>query len=434
MSKADRIIDILNLKKLRPTSEKIFFLTSLIYIGLKLPLYTYSKYIDIILGITLIAFLLQNHNLKKSFPVYMFIVTILYTLLAWVIGNNYIGEPYSQKLSMHQLSRLYISVALAFYIMKNDFRANMAIIAFSVGLLITPFTLGNGFSEIAEGLNGRRIDFNIQNAQHTSMLFGTLIIATIIFTPSLIRRKKLTLAAICIMVFCVSALVLKLSQTRTIQIALIICILFIGLACTAAQKNQASKLTMIMGASLLCVFIIITGKHDRLYNEFNKILDMWDGNILSLASTSIGARINSWAAGLEWIVQSPWIGWGSRGGFVVAENTPWLKGTISSTFGHMHSSYIEVLVRYGLLGALLIGIFIFWIAVNLRSAYKNKVIPKETYLFLCTMFLYLAIVNSTESYLFYWTGIHLKITLTSIAISYIWRNQEQIQKDLKHES
>src|SRR5690554_7621192 len=83
----------------------------------------------------------------------------------------------------------------------------------------------------------------------------------------------------------------------------------------------------------------------------------------------------------------------------------------------MHNSYIEMLVRYGFIGAAIFLILFIWIGIQLHQAYRHKVIDKDIYGFLLLSFIFMAVINLTESYFFYWTGSYLITLLTSICVT-----------------
>lgn len=403
-------------------------ITCFLYAATKIAFYEHSKYLDFLLGASLIYFFFNAKDERKSLPVKMLLITLVYLVIAWLVGTSLHPDIYSNKLSLHQMLKIYIFIIIAYFLL-GDFNKNIWILSLSaIGLLLTPFTLGGGLNEIKSGLSGVRVDFGIQNAQHTSLLFGVAVIASLAFVKR--ASKNIFHLTFTLLILAASSIGFLVSNTRTAIIAMLFVLIFYGLyKIVKTPNNRKFKIATI---TLLAIFLfgyIATPAWKKINKEYETIEQQWNGEVTSISRTSFGARINSWKAGLEWIAKSPIIGWGPKGGFVVAENTEWLKGKYSSTFGHMHSSYFEVLVRYGVIGFALLFYLHFWLVLQIRNVYKAGLMPKDLATFCYLFFIYWAIVNITESYLFYWTGHYVFIIISAIITGYYFKLQQLKAKE-----
>lgn len=411
-------------------------LVCLAYAGMKITFYDAFKQIEPLLFVVVIYFFIFAKEERKSLPTLMLFVAAAYSGISWYIGHLTYPELFYKRPEIHQLTRFFIFLVIAFFLNGNSKRVFIMLTVASISLLLTPWVLGGGTTELKLGLQGHRIDFNIQNAQHTAMLFGSVLIGSLVFIKRAFKNKSHVPLVFLIVLILASSAAVYMTQTRAITLALAIALLSY-IVLSMKDSTAKSKLSVIMIGLVLIIALAYIGQKSivKITSEESRISSLWNGDIKSIGNTSVGARANSWVAGWQWLKKSPLIGWGSRGGEVVAENTEWLKGTYSSSFGHMHSSYVEMLVRYGGLGFLIFTTLAIWIALNLWKAYKNDVVPKDIFFFLALFFVYWSVINLFESYFFYWTGSYLISIVTAIAVSYIWKYQHTIKREsICHES
>ena len=407
-----------------------------VYLVMKIPFYTEFRSIEPILVVPLIYFFVVSQLERKSFPTLMLFVAVFYSVIAWYIGIKLYPDFYSQELKTHPLTRVFLFLILGYFLSGDNKKTFIALTLATCSILITPWTLGGGFQEILQGERGLRIDFGIQNAQHTGMFFGVILIGCLSFFNRSLTQKKHALTILLIVFTACSSFGIFASQNRATALGLLTTLLFYTLVSLRKLTLRKKSIILVLGSLLATgLYLISEETLEKSDAENQRIEQMWDGDIKSISSTSIGARLNSWKAGYEWIKKSPLIGWGHDGGQIVAQNTDWLQGTYSSTFGHMHNSYIEMLVRYGFIGAAIFLILFIWIGIQLHQAYRHKVIDKDIYGFLLLSFIFMAVINLTESYFFYWTGSYLITLLTSICVTYIWKYQKlKLNGVLSHES
>jgi O-antigen ligase len=108
----------------------------------------------------------------------------------------------------------------------------------------------------------------------------------------------------------------------------------------------------------------ITGGHD--------INGVVNGTIGSTATpVSMDQRLQLWSNGWEVFSSAPIFGWGSR----------WLERWYHTKYAHvpytlLHNGYLEMLVRYGLFGAVVMSIILGMLVVSVRRAWQVGVIPR----------------------------------------------------------
>ncbi|MDZ7851451.1 MAG: O-antigen ligase family protein [Halomonas sp.] len=121
-------------------------------------------------------------------------------------------------------------------------------------------------------------------------------------------------------------------------------------------SRRTLSISLCFGVALLggLLLLFYPPLVERMTSERECWHSLLEGGVENVPYTSIGIRINTWLAALEWIEQRPLVGWGGQARSLVIEHTPWLPPFVKENFGHPHNYLLEVWVAYGLLGVALI--------------------------------------------------------------------------------
>lgn len=407
------------------------------YALLKISYYDLFKVLEPLLIFTgLYGFFRYGGSLRKTLPVYLLIAAILVQLASWSFSILDYPEWAESSPRLEHLARHFIFFVLAFWISASTRNIFVFWGLALVGLCLAPWAMGDGFKEIAAGLAGVRIDFNIQNAQHTGVLFGTGLLGLVAFYKRFFAQGRLSVFRHILWAFLVLffLFVTLSSQTRSIFIALLLLFLLVGLPylCRLFVNNDPGGFRLVLKRvtilGLLMVLIVAAiffsdGVVQRYKGELVEVQHLFDSDLNALSASSIGIRIQSWRAALEWVSQRPLVGWGGNGGGLVMRHTEWLQAYTHGHFGHLHNCYLEMLVRYGLLGAGLYFVLLFWLIKRSYLAWKHQVLPTDFFIFFILFFIFWLIVNFFESYMFYWTGVYIFNLILAVLVSFIWKDQ-----------
>jgi O-antigen ligase len=117
--------------------------------------------------------------------------------------------------------------------------------------------------------------------------------------------------------------------------------------------------------------------------------------------SAVGARFHLTRHGLKAWLERPVFGWGPSTQVAEFAQKP------LSDFGHLHNTYLEILARFGLVGALLLGAGIALMIGSLATAYRSGRLPHDYFLFILGAFGLLAIWSAANFRLsadwrFYW--------------------------------
>ncbi|KAA0700078.1 O-antigen ligase domain-containing protein [Neorhizobium sp. P12A] len=147
----------------------------------------------------------------------------------------------------------------------------------------------------------------------------------------------------------------------------ILVIACLAVALVAAIYGVRGNLIQTAGPTVTSAALMIdeiTGGHD--------INGVVNGTIGSTATpVSMDQRLQLWSNGWEVFSSAPIFGWGSR----------WLERWYHTKYADvpytlLHNGYLEMLVRYGLFGAVVMSIILGMLVVSVRRAWQVGVIPR----------------------------------------------------------
>lgn len=291
---------------------------------------------------------------------------------------------------------------------------------------------------------GERVDFGIHNAQHAAMLFGTMLLALLIFAPRAISstagkaRLVITislLAGISLAVFGV-----LVTQVRGIWLGLLAALClgaflypFLFTRTAGARKKQLYQ--YLIGYPLLVGLILIVGIvgfnaddiiEQRLQGEdisLNTVTEDFSVEAATISSTAV--RLASWAAAWQWISERPWMGWGPEATRSLILHSDHFSDSFKRNFGHLHNSFLEVLVSNGIPGAVILASLAIWFGIAIIRAYAGGAMPPDVFVFAWLFFAFWLVINTFESYILYSSGQYLNAVIGGFLYSfYLMLNKE----------
>ncbi len=418
----------------------------------------YYKLFDFFCNILILAFLLQlllpsSKKLRKDplFRLGLLFFVYLFITIAWHKFSLPADTPRIAETRKY-LRILYfipIAYAISYNKMLNPWR--FLIIAFLglIAYLIINFDL----SEWKRAWNGYRVDFGIENAQHTGIVFATSLIAFTVFTVRFInwsRKYSLIIFLVSLTVW-FSALLLSfwvvfVSQTRAVWLGLSVsALIMLLLAGIFYIQKKRSTIKWYKYSTILLGLIFTTILIEHSFNTQEQIMKRLTSEKVSIESlhlaashekkqmTSFEIRVASWAAAPEWIMERPFMGWGRRGAKNLIRESDYFNESFKSRFGHLHNSYLETLVDLGFIGTGFIVTIIFLFAHSINRNYKKGKTPSDVFIFSWAFFLFWLIVNIFESYIIFSSGYYLIAIVAAFSYSFgIEKNNEQTKNQGKH--
>lgn len=394
----------------------------------------------------LIVIFLYGRQLRRSAALWLLLAVILVQTLSWWLGILHHPDWMDGDPRVDRLAKLFIFIGVAWWLGGST--RNTLIIWGLALILYLPATLihGDGINEWVLGLQGERAGFGIRNKQHGAMLFGVALLGVFVFFKRFCAPGRFRLARI--LLWCslltVCSIGVLISQTRAIWLALLAALSVAGI--TWLLYKGRSQLTLgnlkkfTIGFALF--LILITGASMKFHNTLTERVDQESqvisqvarGEFEDLPYSSIGIRIHTWRAALDWIEQRPLVGWGSQGRSLVIDHTEWLPDSIKKNFGHLHNFFLEIWVAYGFLGLIVIGALAVWIGRATWLAWRGGVLPSDIALFGMAFFIYWMIANQFESYNSFWTGVYVHNIILGGLVTHYWRWQLMSGKNTTKQS
>ncbi|WP_228716784.1 O-antigen ligase family protein [Billgrantia pellis] len=378
----------------------------------------------------LFAVLRWGRGIRGSGPLWLLLAVVGVQLMSW--GAGYLSHPewVTDNPRLDRLAKWFLFIGLAWWL-RGSTRATL--LAWSLGLfgLVLAVFLPEGSLEQWQlGLRGARAEFAIRNAQHDAMLFGTGLLGLVCFAGRCWRgngtlmwaRRLLWALALTV---CVMGIVV--TQTRAVWLAVLVVIpLMAGLVWwhgRATSRNSKWALVIVALVMLAGAMALHEPVTKRLAGEEHILIQAMEGDWKSIPYSSIGNRLVTWRASIDWIAERPLVGWGEKGRSLVIDYTDWLPERTRNHYGHLHNTVLEVLVSYGLLGLAVVLTLIAWIGLGTWRAWRAGTMPRDMALFGAAFFLFYVIVNQFEAYSNFWTGAYVQNLIAGGLVTHIWRWQ-----------
>lgn len=376
-----------------------------------------SRYAEgLLLLATLIALGLGKRNATLFWPLVMLGAALVLETTSWLASfqaADYGFEPDSGP-RLDRISKWFLFLVLAFWLPSSR-RAVTAFWASAVvAFALTPWIAGEGWQEIQTALNGARIDAGTMNAQHAAMMAGTLLIGAVCLmihgNTSRPRKPDFILAGVSLAVL--AAFFLYATQTRGVWLGAVmgtmtVLALYVFWPPSSARTQPGRKRTALIITLLLSVGLAMTLNtqlSEKLERESSSATLALEGRFSELPYDSTGIRLRSWYYALPWIAENPWFGWGPEGSKVIMQESDALPPALKVHFGHLHSTYLDVLAQYGLAGLSLLIALGAWFAGSLIQANRRGVIPYAAFLMGMGFLVYWLVVNAFESYMLFSSG------------------------------
>ncbi len=286
------------------------------------------------------------------------------------------------------------------------------------------------------GWRGTRVDFGFRNAQHTGVLFATALLAGAIFLPRLLTsctpRVRILIAPLGIAFVMLMLFGTLVTQVRGAWLGLVVAAVVLSSLGTVSLlfgHRLTHRQRMKRGAAAgMALALVVSG---LVYLEADKrVVKRIASESVSIEAlgrmarleeiplTSIGVRVASWAASLEWIAERPIFGWGGRSASRLIRHSPHFDERFKSRFGHLHNSYLETLVTVGGAAVACMAGVVLLVGWRVTSAWRNGRIPTDVFVFAWAFFAFWTVANLFESYIMYDSGFYLNALIGGFV--YAW--------------
>lgn len=375
---------------------------------------------------TLLSVYYSARPVRKDPIVIAFFISLVIPVLSWANSKLQIPELAKASPSPFFFYNFFFFWFIAYWTQGKNERIAAILFAYCLGVLgIYISHSADFFGELVNGLRGVRIDFSVVNAQHTSLFAGFgLIAAVFLFIVKVdLRLKpeilKKTIATAFIVFF---TLIVIVTQSRQVWLALIACLFLTPLAYTIISRSRTSTRAILISYLAFALMIAAASSldivNDRLAAEkptLTKIVNLEFDAVPD--STSIGVRIHLWLEGWEWIRQRPILGSGEDARELVISESDSLPEFVRASFTHLHNSHIETILSFGAVGAALVYFLILWPPFS-TVVLSTTPVKKTWKAFSLIVPIFWLTVNFFESYFYAANGLYIFSVFFGIIYSF----------------
>lgn len=382
------------------------------------------------------AYVLLRHVpiARSSYPIWLMLLVILQMTFTWVallVDHPDIArsgpsiEDYLDKFAF-----LIIAIALG-----GSSRKLAVLFALLVALIfMIPWFVGNGIQDFFHGLRGGREGLGL-NPIRTAMYLSLIVLGLLAY-----RRKFFGVHSIfsfgsliwfSLLLACVGTLLM--TQTRGVLACLLVVISVFGLQ-SAWKKRKAilrnRRKSAVIGLALVLLLFggtqtnLAQKNYEKFSAELSTVNTILAGDFSALPNSSWGLRAQFWMVGAKWIGERPFAGWGYRAGRYVLQQ----ESQVHKQFRHyrqLHNSYLEMTVRYGVGGLLIILSLFVWVLYRSHQAYKRGSMSEELKNFTFTsIVLFMLTANFYGLFFDDIYGLHIMSILLGIPVSFIYRDYQ----------
>lgn len=385
--------------------------------------------------------------LREPLP-YLFLAWLLFQTAIYLWSSSHFPELRSDHIvEARILSNVFLFIIVAWWL-GGDTRRIVVVLVLSITgyLLGSIFQNGGLLDELGKIRRFQRIDLGYNNSGHTAVysafVFLTLLTLRRRIATYLPEKLRLPARLLLLLALVYALAMVLLTQTRATWLGLTITLVALGIGIafktlrgmrSAQERGQTlphKSLFTLMIVVAISAIAITTLNIDKLIikridKESEVIEKLAEGDIKHIKLSSIGIRIKIWTMGSEWFAERPLFGWGPQSRkalFWQGDQPLWMKKKIR----HLHNSYLELLVAYGITGFMLfLGLFLY-IWYRSWQGWRKGAIPDDIMLFATLWTVYWLLVNIFESYLIYSaTGPYLNALVGGMLYSYHLRQIAQ---------
>lgn len=349
----------------------------------------------------------------KSDPLFYLVISFLFYLIIRTIFAQYELPAWTEDHwdRARRMSRIILLPLVAFWITQKKNALAFIFILFGIGVMAAIFqgVWENGGIQFL--FDGRRIRFNL-NPQRMGYVTGLTLLGLMIYRQNILSffsKHFHVYLALAVWLLCLLAIfqAFLVSQARAALLGLIIIspILLAIVVISAfykisSVKLKAYSLISIFAVLMLLIWIAVLQRgnlENRFKAEGDVIGQILEGDTEDIRLSGIGIRVYLWKIGINAWLEKPAFGWGTDGARrIISKND---NPEVIKRFNHFHNTYVDILVRFGAAGMLIMGFIAVQLVLGLWTGYSKKRASNHTAILLSSGFLFFLLVNVTETHL-----------------------------------
>lgn len=340
----------------------------------------------------LIAYMpLEKPGLYRDPAIYAFAIFAVY-----VVAEAAQGAIALPAYTHEQWASLWPWLALWFFIpvgwTMRRYRAHIPrlLLISAIGLLIG-FALHMDWGHFSAMIHGRRSDlgmtFTTAGLYSGIAFIGWTSMAARI-TKSVNPHRHYAHLIFWIIVEIIILECIIVTQSRAVWLSLMVIMPVAVIANYRAALRKILHSNRLTKFAIMVAVAVIAGLAASNWNIFVRRLDsgrqtindLTQLDVRQLPKTSIGLRVYLAEFGFKQFRKKPWLGWGP--GIEANHDLSLGKQQFLRNLAHLHDTYLELLVRFGVLGLALVVAFATAFLYRFITAYRMQRIPRDIFIFL----------------------------------------------------
>ncbi len=336
---------------------------------------------------------------RSSRVVQLVLLGIFYIVISAAIASYYLPETRAHQ--WDQLLRwgdLGLILLVAWWLKGKPSRFYISFALFAAGAFTRMFTfmpwdavgtlLKGGYHPWGFGL--WHISFS---AYLVIVLLGLLLFAKRWLASVKTQWAKflVILLLLIALVLCVEGILVSKSRGTWLAALLVlpVSLLLYGRTLLRSQAAFSRRHLLVMvGIGIVMMGALLIPQLDRVIEraaqEQETYRVMLEEDISKVPPSSVGLRIHMWKYGIERWLERPLFGWGiGSERYLMKEK--WPEGVYGRNYyvpPHFHNIYLEILVRFGLVGFWLLASIVFLIYREVWRKYREGLLPADWFYFL----------------------------------------------------
>ena len=265
-------------------------------------------------------------------------------------------------------------------------------------------------------------------ASGVALIYMIHILGLVIFFPRALKRINhpnfrvvfIISYAILILIFS-QALILAQSRGGWISLGIVLPVCAIIFYWPKLSFKFLSRKYILLGIviSITLASTITYSNKNILLKRFNADHEtyaaIFNGDFNNIPYSSLGYRVLLIMHGVKKWLEKPMLGWGPMNSKHLIQQS---EDQNLHSMAHYHNSVIEVLVHYGALGLLLVGLLVVLMILKLYQSNRAGFIPSDLYIFLLGTFALMFIWGMGSSRIIHvdWRFLWLLLSGTSYAL------------------
>ncbi|MDD5035086.1 MAG: lipid A export permease/ATP-binding protein MsbA [Methylococcaceae bacterium] len=385
-------------------------------------------------GLMLLAFAFQARlwlPLMKADPMAYLAPTLVIFVASYAgwAAHEFPDSAHDQWESVRLWAQCLLFIPAAWFIKGEARGLAVLLTAFAAGLAIRIFTHLD-WTDLSGLFSGKRIDVGL-NPIAIGLYAGIVALGLLVLAPRLLglnpplprRGWRLVLWLAALMVF---AEAFVLAQSRGSWVAALLTFpLIVAWRYRLWLRTQGASrrgMALLLGLLLLgggFVYLNLGVIGTRVGQESQTVEKVIQGEVANAPTTSISIRLKLWGFGLEQWLQRPLQGFGPGSSRYLIERTgnqAFIEK--SGAQHHLHQFYIELLLRFGLVGLTLFGALFGLISYPFWKACRGGRLAPELALLILGVWAYTAAWNLFEFRLLHYDWRNFCIILAGITYSF----------------